>query len=298
MAGIAFTQGLEFKYGQVEHVAENVRRLVLPNPGAFTYYGTGVYIVGQGNVAIIDPGPAIPAYTNCIMAAMLGETVSALLITHTHLDHSPGAAALKELTGAPTYGFGPHGGGRDLEDVEAGADHDFKPDFTLKDGQSVEGSDWKLTAIHTPGHTSNHLCYALDPGNAVFTGDHVMGWSTTIVSPPDGDMTAYLASLDKLTRRGDTIYYPTHGAPITNPVEYVQSLISHRLTREAQIREAIAEGKTRISAMVPIIYDHLPQEMYGAAARSVLSHLVKMVSEGTVLCEDNPPNQNSDFCLV
>lgn len=282
MASINFNRDMTFEYGRLEPVTPGVRRLVLPNPSAFTFHGTGVYVVGSGSVAVIDPGPADPAFTDAIMAGLSGETVEAILITHTHRDHSPGAAPLKRLTGAPTYGFGPHGGDNAEASVEEGADRDFRPDIPLADGQTVAGTGWTLTALHTPGHTSNHLCFAYAEGDGVFSGDHVMGWSTTVVSPPDGDMAAYMASLEKIRNRTESVFWPTHGPPIPSPADYVTALIEHRKQRERQILACLDAGHDEIPAMVRHMYADIPDHLHAAAGRSVLSHMVKMANEGTV----------------
>ncbi|MDJ0684989.1 MAG: MBL fold metallo-hydrolase [Alphaproteobacteria bacterium] len=276
-------------------MAPGLRRMVLPNPGPFTHYGTGVYVVGEGHVAVIDPGPDAPAFTHGLRAALAGETVEAILVTHTHRDHSPGAAVLKRETGAPTYGFGPHGSGPRQTaslwpdqtsdaagQVEEGADSDFTPDRALRDGDTVTGTGWALTAVHTPGHTSNHLCYAEPNSGALFTGDHVMGWSTTVVSPPDGDMTDYMASLQKLIERDDTIFYPTHGPPITEPKQFTTDLLAHRRGREAQIVDCLRSGRNDIDSIVGEIYVDVPHNLHQAAARSVLSHLAKLVQDRRV----------------
>ncbi len=277
---VAFTAEEKPVYGTLIDVAPGVRRLVVNNPSRFTYHGTGIYVVGTGKVAVIDPGPVRPSATAALLTALKSETVTAILITHTHLDHSPAAKELQAATGAETMGFGPHGGDRGLQGVEEGADFDFRPDRTLRDGDAVKGHGWTLRAVHTPGHTSNHLCYEHVERRTLFSGDHVMGWSTTVVSPPDGSMSDYMTSLAKLERRRDLRYFPTHGAPIDNPQSYVRALLAHRRERERQILDCISNGPASIPEMVASMYADITHELHYAAGRSVLSHLDKMVSEG------------------
>ena len=288
---IPFIKELQFAYGTVSGLSPLVRRIIAPNPSAFTFHGTGTYILGHGSdVAVIDPGPDDPAHLDALLRNLDGETVSHILITHTHRDHSPGAALLQARTGAPTYGFGPHplpkNGG---SSVEEGGDHNFRPDRLLKDGDVVQGNGWTVTALHTPGHISNHLCFALQEEKALFSGDHVMGWSTSVISPPDGSMTDYYASLNKLLARDDVRYYPTHGAPIDalstghSPQHFVRELIRHREGREAQIVACLSQsGPQTIPQMVAVMYAGIPKFMHPAAARSVLAHLIHMVGDGRV----------------
>lgn len=289
MSDVPFVRELSFRYGRLERVSPTIRRIVAPNPSRFTFHGTGVYVVGSGEVAVIDPGPALPAHIHALAAGLQGETVRAILVTHTHLDHSPGARLLQELTGAPTYGFGPHGGSRAADAVEEGADFDFDPDRRLADGDEVTGPGWRFRAVHTPGHTSNHLCFDYEEENALFSGDHVMGWSTTVISPPDGDMAAYIASLQRLEGMDHAVYWPTHGPPIEQPQAFVRSLVGHRREREQQILACLRQGIDRIGDMTPVMYADIPEAMHPAAARSVLSHLIQLVAEGRVRTEDGGP---------
>jgi len=272
-------------HGRVDTLSPLVRRVIAPNPGPFTYTGTGTYIIGRGRVAVIDPGPQDDRHLAALRAALAGETVEAILITHTHMDHSPLAGPLKAETGAATYGFGPHPHSADGEKVEEGGDHGFVPDRQLTSGDGVVGPGWHMTALHTPGHISNHLCFALAEERALFTGDHVMGWSTTVISPPDGDMADYMANLTALLARDDRIYYPTHGAPVTDPKALVSALITHRREREDQILAAIDGGLTKIGDMVPVLYAAVDKRLYPAASRSVLAHLEKLKREGIVRAE-------------
>jgi glyoxylase-like metal-dependent hydrolase (beta-lactamase superfamily II) len=297
MNGIDFRRDYPFAYGVAETLSPLIRRVVARNPSPFTFKGTGTYIVGRGSVAVIDPGPALQDHVDALIAALAGETVSHILVTHTHLDHSPAAAALKRATGAPTLGFGPHGASRSAgAGSEEGADRDFVPDQALRDGDTIEGKGWRMAAVHTPGHTSNHLCFALDEEKVLFSGDHVMGWSTSVIAPPDGDMAAYLRSLDKLLARDDAVYWPTHGPAIDDPKAHVRAFIAHRREREAAILARLAAGDDTIPAMVAAIYAGLDPRLRNAAGRSVLAHLIALIEDGRVAC-DGPPAVGAHFRL-
>jgi glyoxylase-like metal-dependent hydrolase (beta-lactamase superfamily II) len=288
--GIPFDRDLEFEYGRIEAVSPLIRRVVARNGGPFTFHGTGTYVIGRGNVAVIDPGPLLSSHIEALKHALRGETVSHILITHTHRDHSPAAAPLKGEWAAPTYGYGPHGGGR-IEAgavVEAGGDEAFAPDIVTRNGDVIEGDGWTVEAVHTPGHTSNHLCFHLKEENALFSGDHVMGWSTTVVSPPDGDMGAYMASLEKLKARGEETYWPTHGPPIPQPQRYVGKLLAHRRQRETDILSAVAGGASTIPEVVALRYRGLDPRLRPAAARTVLAHLIHLVESGRAACSGTP----------
>lgn len=286
-SSLQFRRELQFEYGVLQPVVPGVRRLVARNPGPFTLHGTGTYVVGEGKVAVIDAGPADREHLRALREALAGEEITHQLVTHTHIDHSPAASLLREATGARTYGFGPHGVGR-LEPgatVEAGADQEFAPDERIADGELIEGDGFRLRAVHTPGHCSNHLCFELLDQGVLFTGDHVMGWSTTVVAPPDGDMAQYMASLQRLLPRADRLYLPTHGPGIESPQSFVASLIEHRRGRERQVLEQLERGVDRIADMVPTMYVGLPLALHPAAALSVLAHLVELVERGWVQCE-------------
>ena len=293
---IPYVRDMSFEYGKVDQVSPLIRRVIAENPSPFTFHGTGTYIVGAGAVAVIDPGPLLDEHIAALDRVLQGERVTHIVITHTHRDHSPAAKGLKQLTGAPTYGFGPHGSGRPDSggEVEEGADRDFMPDVRVHDGDRIEGEGWTLEAVHTPGHTSNHLCFALEEENALFPGDHVMGWSTTVVSPPDGDMQAYMRSLERLQARGESVFWPTHGPPIRNPSAYVGALLAHRHDREDQIMDCLAHGTSTIPDMVEAMYVDVGRHLHAAAARSVLSHLVHMVETGRVAC-DGPPGPEQAY---
>ena len=293
---IAFLHDRAVTYGRSEQLSPLVRRVVARNPSPFTYTGTGTYIVGHGEVAVIDPGPALPDHLAALKAALTGERVSHILVTHTHSDHSPAAGPLKQASGAPTYGFGPHGSGRPDQDVRVEEDGDraFRPDHRLRDGAVIRGSGWSLEVLHTPGHTSNHLCYALIEEGTLFSGDHVMGWSTSVISPPDGDMQAYMRSLKRLMTREDALYRPAHGPPIPEPRRHVAALIAHRQRREQEIAAALQAGLTAIPQMVERIYAEVPRHLHPAAARTVLAHLIHMVETRRALC-DGPPGAFSRY---
>ncbi len=285
---ILFNRAPDFPPGEAHEVSPLIRRLVAPNPSAFTFYGTGTYIVGRGKVAVIDPGPMIESHLQAIIDALAGESVSHILVTHTHVDHSPLARPLQRATGAPVWGCGPHGSGKHEQGVkvEEGGDLDFVPDRQLAHGEVVAGTGWTLEAVHTPGHTSNHLCFALREEKALFTGDHVMGWSTSVISPPDGDMRAYMVSLDLLQRRDDAVYWPTHGGPIRDPKPFVAAFIAHRREREAAILDCLGSGISRIREMVPRIYGNtIAPQLYPAAARSVFAHVIDLAERGVVRAE-------------
>jgi glyoxylase-like metal-dependent hydrolase (beta-lactamase superfamily II) len=268
--------------GRVTRLSPLVRRLLAPNPSAFTYTGTQVHLVGLGDVAIIDPGPDLPSHVEAMLAAVAGERVAAILCTHTHRDHSPAARHLHEVTGAPVIGCAPLVLADEGPRADDSFDPGYSPDRVLGDGEELTGNGWTLQAVATPGHTSNHLCFALREERALFSGDHVMGWSTSIVSPPDGDMTAYLKSLDKLLERDDELYYPAHGLPIIEPRKHVRGLILHRRHRESQILARLEQGKWIISDLVAAIYVDVDPRLHPAAERSVLAHLIDLRNRGLV----------------
>lgn len=284
---IPFNRHYPFEYGVVQVVAPGIRRVVARNPSPFTFHGTGTFIVGTGEVAIIDPGPDLDEHVAALLRAVRGERVTHLVVTHTHRDHSPACRAVQAKTGAPTYGYGPHGSGRIDAGVkvEEGGDPDFEPDVRVAHGDLIEGTGWSLECVYTPGHTSNHVCYQFREQRALFTGDHVMGWNTSIISPPDGDLEQYLASLDRLLDRDDLTYWPTHGPSVDDPKPYVRAYRQHRLDRAAQVLDCLAEGMHTIEAMVPSMYRALPTRMHPAASRSVFATLIYLVGRGEVSCE-------------
>jgi glyoxylase-like metal-dependent hydrolase (beta-lactamase superfamily II) len=291
---IPFDKRFDLPPGQVEEVRPGVRRLLCNNPGPLTFKGTVSYIVGQGRVAIIDPGPLDEAHIAALLDAVRGETVTHIFVTHTHRDHSPAAARIKAETGAPTFGEGPHRAARPLNigeapRLEGSGDREFRPDMTLADGDVVAGEGWALEAVATPGHTANHLAYALQGTNMLFSGDHVMAWSTPVVAPPDGAMSDYMASLEKLVRRPETIYFPGHGGVVTDAPRFVEHYIRHRRGREQSILHRLAKGEADIPALVRAIYIGLDPRLTKAAGLSVLAHLEDLVARGRV-ATDGPPS--------
>ena len=271
---------MDAPYGKLEQLAPGIARVLAHNPSAFTYYGTQTYLIGTKEVAVIDPGPDLPEHLDALDQAIGGRKVAAIMCTHTHRDHSPAARPLAEATGAPVVGCAPLA----LETVgpraDAAFDGDYAADRILADGESIEIDDRDVTAVATPGHTSNHLCFAY--GDALFSGDHVMGWSTTVVVPPDGEMGAYIASLEKLRQRVDRVYYPAHGPPVTNPQQYVRGLIGHRMQREKQILRLVGERARDVPDIVANAYRGLDPRLVPAAGGSVLAHLVDLEQRGLV----------------
>jgi glyoxylase-like metal-dependent hydrolase (beta-lactamase superfamily II) len=297
-AKIPFVRDMTFEYGVAQQVSPLVRRVVANNPGPFTFRGTGVYIVGQGEVAVIDPGPDDPAHIESLKRAVAGERVSRIFVTHRHLDHSPAARPLAAATGAKTYasGIAPRFSADDFV-AEEGDDLGFKPEVVIGDGEAFSGPGWTLEAVFTPGHTSDHMCLALREENALFSGDHIMGWSTTVVSPPDGDMDAYLASLDKVQSRNFATLWPTHGPPVTEVRAFIDAYRAHRMDREGQIIARLQAGQTRIRDMVPMMYADVDSRLYPAAAHSVLAHMIRLVKLGRVQTA-GAPGLDSEYALA
>ncbi|MEP2736911.1 MAG: MBL fold metallo-hydrolase [Erythrobacter sp.] len=267
--------------GLAEQCEPLVRRVLAPNPSPYTYTGTQTYVVGsEGDVAVIDPGPNEPEHIDAIMEAIGEAKLVAIMCTHTHRDHSPAAAPLAERTGAPVIGCAPLVLKSDRPRADEAFDTTYAPERVLEDGEAMTGTGWTLRAVHTPGHTSNHLCFALEESGALFTGDHVMGWSTSVVIPPDGDMGHYMASLEKLQARDDTVYYSAHGAPITKPKQLVRGMMGHRRQRENQILRLIGEEPRAIPAFIPVMYKGLDERLVGAAEMSVEAHLLDLEKRG------------------
>ena len=294
---IPFVRDMRFDYGKPDQVSPLIRRVVAKNPGPFTFTGTGAYIVGSGEVAVIDPGPDMPSHLDAILSATAGERIAAIVITHTHADHSPLARPLAARTGAVIHGLAAPNAGPASVRVEEEDDGLFRPDVAVAAGQKIEGPGWTLEAIMTPGHASNHVCYALPQENALFSGDHVMGWSTTVISPLDGDMTDYYASLDKVAARNFATLWPTHGPPIVEVAPFLSAYKAHRLDRERQILNQIAQGRWRIPDMVPIMYAAVDPSLHPAAMGSVLSHLIHLIRQGAVVT-DGTPSIDSVFDLA
>ena len=317
------------RYAEAEVVSPKIRRVIARNPSNFTFTGTGTYLVGNAtDVAVIDPGPDLPEHRTALLRAIEGQKVRAIVITHCHSDHVGLAAWLREETGAPTVAWKPHGAvgqldndddikvmqslapppkteeekekereiaraaGLDPDDLEIreSVDLEFEPDVRVGDGEvAAHGDGWTLIGIHTPGHTSNHMCVAFEEEKALFTGDHIMGWSTTVVSPPDGDMRDYMASVKKLQLRDDKILWPTHGSPVTDPQPFLRAYYEHRLAREAQVLACVAEGVNTVAPMVRQMYAAVIPELHIPAARSVLSHLTQLVQDGRLSVLDGGP---------
>ena len=287
---IPFVTEFDYAYGRADRLSPLIRRVICNNPGPFTFTGTGTYIIGTGTVAVIDPGPVDEAHIDAILAALQpGERVSHIIITHTHGDHSPASAPLKEKTGAPIYGMSPvKRTAFDGPQMEESADDGFVPDVEVSHGDLIAGGDWTLEAVHTPGHMAAHVCYALREEKALFTGDHVMGWSTSVIIPPDGSMTDYMNSLDLLLSRDDEIYWPTHGTCIENPQDFVRAYITHRRGREAQVLERLQAGQSDIREMVKVVYAEVDERLHPAAALSMLAHLQDLTARHIVDCDGEP----------
>jgi glyoxylase-like metal-dependent hydrolase (beta-lactamase superfamily II) len=280
-------------------VSPLVRRIVAANPGPFTFKGTCSYIVGRGEVAVLDPGPASRPHLDQILASIAGERVAAIVVTHTHCDHSPGARMLQQATGAPIVGCGQHRRSRPLgegesDSMEGSGDLTYAPDREMREGDVVEGAGWTLEALATPGHTANHLSFRLAEEKALFSGDHVMGWSTTIVAPPDGSMADFMASLEKLRGRDEVIYWPGHGDAVHDPQRLVRALIHHRRQREASILGRVRAGDRTTAQIVQAIYQGLNPALVGAARLSVFAHLEDLMGQGRVTT-DGPPQVDGEY---
>lgn len=289
---LPFVTSFAFDYGAPMRLSDRITRVIARNPGPFTYTGTGTYIVAHdGAAAVIDPGPELIDHHHALIAALDGRPVSHVLVTHTHRDHCALARAFADAVGAPVCAFGAHPARDPEEDapaLEEGGDYGFRPDLALAGGERLQGEGWTISAVHTPGHLSNHLCFSLDEEGALFTGDHVMGWATTVIAPPDGDMGAYLGSLDALLAREDRIYLPTHGAPIEKPKAFVRAVRAHRAMRDGQILAELRKGRTRIKDIVGALYADVDPRLHGAAALNVFAHLIRLVNIGEAVCDGAP----------
>jgi glyoxylase-like metal-dependent hydrolase (beta-lactamase superfamily II) len=290
---VPFNRDFPLKPGVVEEVMPGVRRVLCGNPSPFTFTGTVSYIVGRGKVAIIDPGPDNAAHAQAQLDAVKGETVTHIVVTHTHNDHSPNTPRIKAATGAPVYAEGVHRASRpryesEKHNPESGADRDFKPDVTLRDGDVIEGDGWRLEAVATPGHTANHMAFAWPERELMFIGDHVMGWSTSIVAPPDGSMVDYMTSLERLTQRKEHLYFSGHGPEIPNAQKFVRFLIRHRKAREASILHRLGKSEADIPTIVRASYIGIDPRLMNAAGYSVLAHLEDLVARGVVATDGDP----------
>ncbi|MBN9029115.1 MAG: MBL fold metallo-hydrolase [Rhizobiales bacterium 63-7] len=288
-----FDTSFEPAYGTAVPVAPGVQRLTVNNPSPFTFHGTNSYIVGDRSVAVIDPGPEDEAHFAALMAALEGREVTHIAVSHTHRDHSPLTRRLKEATGAIVVAEGPHRAARPLHAGETNpfaesADSEFRPDIMLGEGDRVEGDGWTLAAVLTPGHTANHAAFALDGTGILFSADHVMAWATSIVAPPDGAMSDYMASLDKLLQRDDRIFFPGHGGPVTDPPAFLRALRTHRRMRERAVLERIKAGDRHIADMVKAIYRETDPRLHGAAGLSVLAHIEDLLEKGLIATEGYP----------
>ena len=297
---IPYIREIEFEYGVVQQVSPLIRRVIANNPGPFTYVGTGVYIVGHGEVAVIDPGPEDSIHFEALKAALDGETVTHVLVSHGHSDHSPLARPLAEWAGCKTYA---KNCGVPTAKGELGSADDlgFIPDVKVGDGDVISGPGWTLDVIETPGHTCNHLCFGLREENACFSGDHIMGWSTTVVAPPDGDMADYMNSLDKIQEMKFDILWPTHGNPVRGAAfvdEFITEYANHRRAREAAVIAQLQSGETSIPEMVKVMYADVDSRLHPAAAMSVLGHMIKLIREGVAISPDEKPTVRSHFELI
>jgi glyoxylase-like metal-dependent hydrolase (beta-lactamase superfamily II) len=284
--------------GEVVRLSPRVRRVLCDNPGPFTFKGTSTFIIGNGDVAIVDPGPDSDRHYSVLKDALRNETVTHILITHTHADHSPLAARLKAATGAKTYGYGPHGSGRADSGprADASADLAFVPDVRLRHGDGISGKQWTIDAVFTPGHTSNHMSFGLREEKTLFCGDHVMAWATSVIAPPDGHMGSYMNSLRLLLDRDNEIYFPTHGPEVRQPKSLVRAYIAHRRMREEAIVARLAEGDRTIAEIVKANYAGLDPRLHGAAALSTQAHLEHLIENGKVAA-DGPPTADGEYRL-
>ncbi|TMU95659.1 MBL fold metallo-hydrolase [Brucella haematophila] len=290
---LVFDSSFSPEYGKPVELSKGIVRLTVNNPSAFTFHGTNSYIVGHDTLAVIDPGPVDEAHYHALLAAIAGRPVSHIFVSHTHRDHSPLAERLKNELGAKTVAEGPHRPARpyhagEVNALEASADTDFAPDIVLADGGTVEGDGWALEGLHTPGHAANHMAFGLKGTDILFSADHVMAWATSIVAPPDGSMSDYMASLEKLLAREDHVYLPGHGGAVTKPAAFVRGLRAHRRMRERAIFERIIQGDRTIGDMVRAIYRDTDPRLHGAAALSVLAHLEDLVGRGEIVTDGDP----------
>lgn len=295
---IPFIKNLDFKYGEVSQLSPLIARVVCNNPSPFTYYGTGTYLIGQNNLVIIDPGPNDDEHLAALIKAIDGRVVSHILITHPHADHSPLSTKLSGAIGAKIWGKSENKGHKPIShETEEGDDFGFTPDFEINDGQKIQCDGFEIECIATPGHTSGHFCFGLKSENALFSGDHIMGWSTSVILPPDGNMNQYISSLEKIKARNFDILYPTHGAPIPKPHDFIDAYINHRLEREKQIIDCLKNGISNIKDMVPLLYANVDKRLWPAAARSIHAHLIRLV-ENEIVISNNKNEIESNFKVI
>lgn len=299
--GPEFRTTMEFTYGVPRELAPGVVRIVANNPSPFTFKGTNTYIVGGEEVALIDPGPDDPAHLQAILDTIGKRRLSHILITHTHRDHTDGLPALLAATGAKTSGFGRRARERGTKKTSPSGsefvDEDFVPDVPLADGGRLAGNGWTFTALHTPGHAPDHLCFAVEGTGVLFSGDHVMGWNTSVIAPPEGNMGDYMRALEVLNRRSDAVYFPGHGGQVADPQRLVKAFLLHRRMREQAILDCIRDGKDTIKSIVPIIYRDINPKLLNAAALSVQAHVEHLIERGLVRC-DSPLSQDRQLSAV
>ena len=281
-------------YGEIEEISPLIRRITAPNPSLYTFKGTGTYIIGRGDVAVIDPGPNMSTHHDAIITELGDEKITHILVTHNHKDHSPCARPLASSSGAKIYAFDVGNQLYSAEEAEEGLDKDFFPDVILKNNDEIKSNNWTIDVVHTPGHLSNHICFGLREEKALFTGDHVMGWSTTLISPPDGSMQDYYNSLNMMMTRDDKRYYPTHGLPIENPLSFIKNTLEHRLSRDQEIMHALEGQRYSIKDLVGIVYPDLNKNLHDAARRTILAHLIRLVALGE-LESDGKPSESSIY---
>lgn len=303
MAGPKFNRQFDPCYGGAIELAPGVRRVTCNNPGPFTWLGTNSYIIGEGDVAILDPGPADERHIAALLEATKGETISHILISHSHADHSPGARLLRQHCDAPIYAEGPHRPARplhmgEMNPLDASADMDLVIDHRLDDGELIQGSGWALEAIKTPGHTVNHLAFAFADGSGLFSADHVLAWSTTIIAPPDGSMADYMASLEKLMGREDPVYWPGHGGSLEEVQPFLKDLKLHRQQREAALLDRLDAGDETIEQMVSIVYRDVEKSLHGAAALSMFAQVEYLCARGLVVCLSDQPSLDARYRLA
>ena len=302
MASLTFNRTFDPAYGQAIELVPGVRRVTCDNPGPFTWLGTNSYIIGEGEVAVLDPGPADPGHIAKLLEATKGERITHILISHTHADHSPGAALLRKHCDAPILAEGPHRPARalhlgEINPLDASADTDLEIDEQLQDGAIIRGKGWELEAIHTPGHTVNHVAFAFTDGTGLFSADHVMAWSTSIVAPPDGSMADYMTSLEKLMQREDSVYWPGHGGIVEDVPTFLAGLKDHRLGRERALLDRLSAGDETIAKMVSIVYRDVDKSLHGAAALSMFAQMEYLCARGVVTCLEDVPSLTGRYRL-